>query len=91
MPTSLHTAVNEDSFFTSSQIPEIPKTQVSSMLSFSSTPSTLEIENITPTVNVADLPMFVPTSTPNFRWGDVDGEAFTRFIDSSYEEVVHWR
>ena len=37
------------------------------------------------------LPQFTPLSTPNFRWGDMDGKTFSHSIDRSYEEIVHWR
>ena len=37
------------------------------------------------------LPKFVPMQSPNFRWGEVEGEAFTRAIQNCYEEIVHWK
>ena len=45
---------------------------------------------LTSAINV-DLPPFVPISTPNFCWRDVDGETFTRSINRCYEMIVHWR
>ena len=44
----------------------------------------------TPAINV-DLPSFTPISTPDFRWGDVDGKAFADTINRCYEVIVHWR
>ena len=41
-------------------------------------------------INV-DLPSFTPTSTPDFRWGDVDGKTFADTINRCYEVTVHWR
>ena len=54
--------------------------------------------NVTPSLSatandstIADLPQFTPLSTPNFRWADMDGEAFSHSVDRGYEEIVHWR
>ena len=52
---------------------------------------TPDTKNITPAPTVADLPSFAPISIPNFRWGDLGGEVFACTIDSSYDEIVHWR
>ena len=77
--SNLHTAVEEDSlFFTPLEI------QMNSIF----TPDT---KNITPAPTVADLPSFTPISAPNFQWGDFDDEVFARTIDSSYNDIVHWR
>ena len=37
------------------------------------------------------LPSFTEIPTPNFRWGEKDGEYLTQKIDQCYKEVVHWR
>ena len=37
---------------------------------------------------VPDLPQLGP---PNFRWGNLDGNSFSRAIDKAYEETVHWK
>ncbi len=37
------------------------------------------------------LPSFTDTPTPNFQWGDKDGEYLTKKIDHYYEEIVHWK
>ena len=37
------------------------------------------------------LPSFTEIPTPNFRWGDKDGEYLTQKIDQCYKEIVHWR
>ena len=38
---------------------------------------------------IADLPSFTPMSTPNFQWGDKDGELFAQSIHLCYGGVVH--
>ena len=40
---------------------------------------------------VKDLPPFASLVAPNFRWGDIDGIAFTSKVDKAYEEAVHWK
>ena len=37
------------------------------------------------------LPSFEAAATPNFLWGDIDGESFAHSIDCCYAEIVHWR
>ena len=37
---------------------------------------------------VPDLPQL---GQPNFRWGNLDGNSFSRAIDKAYEETVHWK
>ena len=83
LPPNLHTEDDgkDCHFFTP------PEIQVNS--NFPPPPN--DTDNITHTSTVADLPPFVPISTPNFTWGDLDGEAFVRTIDSSYDVIVHWR
>ena len=83
LPPNLHTEDDDEDclFFTP------PEIQVNS--NFPPPPN--DTDNITHTSTVADLPPFVPISTPNFTWGDLDGEAFVRTIDSSYDVIVHWR
>ena len=39
---------------------------------------------------VKDLPPFASLVAPNFRWGDIDGIAFSSKVDKAYEEAVHW-
>ena len=36
-------------------------------------------------------PPFTPVQSPNFCWGNKDGEAFTHSINLCYEEIAHWR
>ena len=38
-----------------------------------------------------DLPVYAPTSAPNFRWGNVEGDEFCSYIDRCHDEIVHWR
>ena len=100
-------SVDEDRFFTPPEAPEPARTQLSltpAILTPASLPAILTPAistsailpaNLTPTIStsaiIADLPPFVPISTPNFRWGDVDGETFACSINRSYEVIVHWR
>ena len=51
---------------------------------------TLDTCPLTPAINV-DLPSFAPISTPNFCWGDVDGEALLGTINYRFKVIVHWR
>ena len=44
-----------------------------------------------PNSHQTTLPRFTPVPTPNFQWGDQDGESFTRGVDQCYTEIVHWR
>ena len=37
------------------------------------------------------LPSYESAVTPNFLWGDIDGESFAHSIDCCYAEIVHWR
>ena len=37
------------------------------------------------------LPPFVPISTPNFHWGNLNAEDFSHVITCAYAEIVHWR
>ena len=96
-PSSLHTSIRVDEV-TPPEAPELAGTQLSL------TPAILTPAISTPAIlpaiftpanstsaTIADLPPFVPISTPNFRWGDVDGETFACSINRSYEVIVHWR
>ena len=40
---------------------------------------------------VPDLPQPEQLGPPNFRWGNLDGNSFSRPIDKAYEETVHWK
>ena len=102
--TSVGEVEIEDRFFTPPEAPEPAGTQLSSNLTPAiltpvslpaiSTPAILPTM-LTPEIStpamIADLPPFVPISTPNFRWGDVDGETFTCSINRIYKVIVHWR
>ena len=103
--TSVREVEVEDSFFTPPEAPEPAGAQFSSSLTPAiltpaslpdiltpeiSTPAILTPAISTPAI-IADLPPFAPISTPNFRWGDVDGETFACSINRSYEVIVHWR
>ena len=37
------------------------------------------------------LPPHPTLPTPNFMWGNMDGETFTNAICSAYTEIAHWR
>ena len=95
--SSLHTSIRVDEV-TPPEAPELAGTQLSLTPAIStpaiSTPAILPAiltpANLT-SATAADLPPFVPISTPNFRWGDVDGETFACSINRSYEVIVHWR
>ena len=50
-----------------------------------------ELTNSSPLKTVKDLPPFTTLSAPNFRWGDIDGAAFSVKVDKAYEEAVHWK
>ena len=102
-PSSLHTPVSEDEdrLFNPAGTQlnltpaNLPSASLPAILTPAiSTPAILPAI-LTPAVSttaiIADLPPFVPISTPNFRWGDVDGETFACSINRSYEVTVHWR
>ena len=102
-PSSLHTPVSEgeDRLFNPAGTQlnltpaNLPSASLPAILTPAiSTPAILPAI-LTPAVSttaiIADLPPFVPISTPNFRWGDVDGETFACSINRSYEVIVHWR
>ena len=38
-----------------------------------------------------DFPEFVPITTGEFTWGDVEASAFVSSITAAYSEVVNWR
>ena len=63
--------------------PEQPSTTAESV--------TTDYTQINSTSTIADLPSFTPMSTPNFQWGDKDGELFAQSIHFCYGEVVHWK
>ena len=45
-----------------------------------------------PPINDAPaLPVFNPMSEPNFTWGERDSESFCKELQTTYDEVVHWR
>ena len=44
-----------------------------------------------PNSHQTTLPRFTSVPTPNFQWGDQDGESFTHGVDQCYTEIVHWR
>ena len=48
-----------------------------------------ELTNSSPLKKVKDLPPFTALNAPNFRWGGIDGAAFSVKVDKAYEEVVH--
>ena len=49
-------------------------------------------DNLTQSQSVVQyLPPFTPIQLPNFVWGSTDGEAFSKSISLTYEEIVHWR
>ena len=37
------------------------------------------------------LPPFEDAASPNFLWGEIDGESFAHEIECCYAEIVHWR
>ena len=39
----------------------------------------------------SDLPPFDSLSPPNFRWGELEGVAFTDVMNRAYDEIVKWR
>ena len=39
----------------------------------------------------SNLPNFEPMANPDFTWGELDATSFTKFLESAYEETVHWR
>ena len=59
-------------------------------------PDSAVVEDHTKMVNssslkpVKDLPPFASLLAPNFRWGDIDGIAFSSKVDKAYEEAVHF-
>ena len=50
----------------------------------------LSTDNTAPTT-VNDLPAYLPSTSANFKWGEVDGESFVRSITAIYDEIVHWK
>ena len=45
-----------------------------------------------PPINDAPaLPVFNLMSEPNFTWGERDSESFCKELQTTYDEVVHWR
>ena len=38
-----------------------------------------------------DLPLFKPMAEPNFTWGERDSMSFCKVLQTTYDEVVHWR
>ena len=50
-----------------------------------------ELTNSTPLKTAKDLPPFTALSVPNFRWGDIDGAAFSSKVNKAYEAAVHWK
>ena len=45
-----------------------------------------------PSINDAPaLPVFNPMSEPNFTWGERDSESFCKELQTTYDELVHWR
>ena len=47
-----------------------------------------ELTNSSPLKTVKDLPPFTALSAPNFRWGDIDGAAFSSKVDKAYEAAL---
>ena len=45
----------------------------------------------TPPTLVKDLPAYIPSTTANFKWGEVDGETFAHSIHAIYDEIVNWK
>ncbi len=50
-----------------------------------------EMLNSSSLETVKDLPPFTSLTAPNFRWGDMDGIAFSSIVDKAYEAAVHWK
>ena len=91
--SSLHTPVNEDIELLGRAPPETVEAPQRAKMGPSLTPDSVATPSLSAMTNdstIADLPQFTPLSTPNFRWGDMDGETFSHSIDRSYEEIVHW-
>ena len=38
-----------------------------------------------------DVPSFKPMAEPNFIWGERDSMSFRKVLQTTYDEVVHWR
>ena len=38
-----------------------------------------------------ELPAFCPAAEPIFSWGHLTGPEFAKLLDTTYDEVVHWR
>ena len=57
------------------------------------TPTPLTDDGIRPTCQPVDnnLPVHVPMTNPQFRWGELNAPAVTSLLDTAYKEVVHWR
>ena len=50
-----------------------------------------ELTNSSPQKTAKDRPPFTALSVPNFRWGDIDGAAFSSKVNKAYEAAVHWK
>ena len=51
----------------------------------------LSTDNTATTTTVKDLPAYLPSTSANFKWREVDGESFARSITAIYDEIVHWK
>ena len=102
LPSSLHTPDNEGIEPPAIAPPETgeapQRAEAGPSLTTDSAAKNVTPSNVTPSLSatandstIADLPQFTPLSTPNFRWADMDGEAFSHSVDRGYEEIVHWR
>ena len=57
--------------------------------SFQLTDSISDLQN--PDSSSPPLPEHLPMNFPTFTWGNLSGPEFAMLLDTTYDEVVHWR
>ena len=99
-PLEARDAASHDTFLPNNHSPAVES--VESVINPSQQPSNtsdqepllgvapLSTDNTAPTT-VKDLPAYLPSTSANFKWGEVDGESFARSITAIYDEIVHWK
>ena len=102
-PLEARDAASHDTFLPNNHSPAVESVEsVESVINPSQQPSNtsdqepllgvapLSTDNTAPTT-VKDLPAHLPSTSANFKWGEVDGESFARSITAIYDEIVHWK
>ena len=68
-----------------------PSTEFHSSPELLSSPSPNTTAPAEPSDVAPELPAFPPAAEPIFSWGNLKGPEFTKLLDTTYDEVVHWR